>query len=218
MCDGDGQGRVHRLPFVSHGCGQSSSPRYRCMLNHVLHVACQVMSSCFFVFPVPLKVGVEHLPQGPDKFLPRKLCASFCCGCSCAFVCIVSYAAGHIKECVTEMVRVKSTDSPLSATAGVKTPPQGTGVCILACQVRLPCFCRFPAQLKVGVECLTQGPEKFLSRKVCAFLVWLQLCMFVVSYAAGHRKGWDRWSGSSPRTPLCQPWLGQSSSPRYRCM
>ena len=81
--------------------------------------------------------------------------------------------------CVTEMVRVKSADSPLSATAGVKTPPQGTGVCILACQVRLSCFCRFPAQLKVGVECLARGTEKFLSRKVCAFLVWLQLCMFV---------------------------------------
>ena len=31
-------------------------------------------------------------------------------------VCIVSYAAEHSKECVTEMVRVKSTDSPLSAT------------------------------------------------------------------------------------------------------
>ena len=101
VCDRDSQGQVHRLPFVSHGCGQSSSPRYRCMLDHVLHVACQVMSSCFFVFPVQLKVGVEHLPQGPDKFLPRKVCASFCCGCSCAYVCIVSYAAGHIKECAT---------------------------------------------------------------------------------------------------------------------
>ena len=29
----------------------------------------------------------------------------------------------------TEMVRVESTDSPLSATAVVKAPPQGTGVC-----------------------------------------------------------------------------------------
>ena len=37
---------------------------------------------------------------------------------------VVSYAAGHRKECVTEMVRVKSTDSPLSAMAVVKTPPQ----------------------------------------------------------------------------------------------
>ena len=99
VCDRDGQGQVHRLPFVSHGWGQSSSPRYRCMLDHVLHVACQVMSSCFFVFPVRLKVGVEHLTEGPDEFLPRKVCASFCCGCSCAFVCIVSYTAGHIKEC-----------------------------------------------------------------------------------------------------------------------
>ena len=72
-----------------------------------------------------LKVGVEHLTQGPDKFLPRKVCASFCCGCSYAYF----YAAGHRKECVTEMVRVESTDSPLSAMAGVKAPPQGTGVC-----------------------------------------------------------------------------------------
>ena len=91
------------------------------------------------------------------------------------------------------MVSVKSTDSPLSATAVVKTPPQGTSVCILACQVMSSCFCRFPVQLKVGVEHLAQRPEKFLSRKVCAFLLWLQLCMFVhvyivVSYAAGHRK------------------------------
>ena len=75
VCDGEGQGQVRRLPFVSHGRGQSSSPRYRCMLDHVLHVACQVMSSCFFVFPVWLKVGVEHLAQGPDEFLPRKVCA-----------------------------------------------------------------------------------------------------------------------------------------------
>ena len=87
------------------------------------------------------------------------------------YVCIVSYAAGHGKECVTEIVRVKSTDSPLSATAVVKTPPQGTGVCILACQVMLSCLCCFPAQLKVGVERLTQGQDKFLSRKVCAFLL-----------------------------------------------
>ena len=49
----------------------------------------------------------------------------FCCGCSCAYV---SYA-GHGNECVTEMVRVESKDSPLSAMAGVKAPPQGIGVC-----------------------------------------------------------------------------------------
>ena len=83
-------------------------------------------------------------------------------------VCIVLYAAGHGKECVTEIVRVESTDSPLSATAVVKTPLQGTGVCILACQVMFSCLC---AQLKVGVEHLTQGQDKFLSRKVCAFLL-----------------------------------------------
>ena len=53
----------------------------------------------------------------------------FCCDCSCAYFCIVLYAAGHGKECVTEMVRVEFADFPLSAMAGVKTPPQGTCVC-----------------------------------------------------------------------------------------
>ena len=51
----------------------------------------------------------------------------FCCGCSCVFI-VVSDAAGHGKECVTEVVRVESTDSPLSATAVVKALP-GTDVC-----------------------------------------------------------------------------------------
>ena len=30
---------------------------------------------------------------------------------------------------MTEMVRVESSDSPLSAMAVVEAPPQGTGVC-----------------------------------------------------------------------------------------
>ena len=73
---------------------------------------------------------------------------------------VVSYAAGHRKECVTEMVRVKSTDSSLSATAVVKTPPQGTSVCILACQVMSSCFCCFPAYLvKGGSEVSHTGPR-----------------------------------------------------------
>ena len=80
------------------------------------------------------------------------------------------------------MVRVESTDSPLSATAGVKTPLQGTGMCILACQIMSSCFCRFPAQSKVEVECLTRRTEKFLSRKVCAFFcaVAVVVHMFVL--------------------------------------
>ena len=81
------------------------------------------MLSCF-CFPVQLKVGVERLTQG-QEFLPRKVCGSFCCGCSYAYV---LYTAGHGKECVTEIVRVESADSPLSAMAVVKTPPQGTGI------------------------------------------------------------------------------------------
>ena len=147
------------------------------MLDHVVHVACQVMSSCFFVFLVWLKVGVEHLAQGPDKFLPRKVCASFCCGCSCTFV---SYAAGHGKECVTEC-RLPF----VSHSWGQNSSPRYR--CMHSSL--LSCFCHFPAQLKVGVECLTQGPEKFLSRKVCAFLVWLQVCMFCCFTCSRAEKG-----------------------------
>ena len=51
----------------------------------------------------------------------------FCCGCSCVFI-VVSDAARHGKECVTEVVRIEFADSPLSATVLVKAPPQGTGV------------------------------------------------------------------------------------------
>ena len=79
-----------------------------------------------------LKVGVERLAQGPEKFLSRKVCAFLLWLQWCMFVyvyIVVSYAAGHRKECVTEMVRVKSTDSPWSAMAGIKAPPRGTGVC-----------------------------------------------------------------------------------------
>ena len=54
----------------------------------------------------------------------------------CIIICIVSYAAGHGKERVTEVVRVESADSPLSATAMVKAPPRGTGICeSLLCHV-----------------------------------------------------------------------------------
>ena len=67
------------------------------------------------------------------KIPPQEGVCIFCCSCSCAYVCIVLYAAGHRKECVAEVVRVESADSPLSATAEVKAPPQGTGVCV-ACQ------------------------------------------------------------------------------------
>ena len=51
-----------------------------------------------------------------------------------AVVYVCMYAAGHGKECVTEMVRVKSADSPVSAMAGTKTPSQGTGVCEITFQ------------------------------------------------------------------------------------
>ena len=54
-------------------------------------------------------MGAERLAR-----LSRKVCAFFFA--VAVVVCIVSYAAGHGKECVTEMVRVESTDSPLSAT------------------------------------------------------------------------------------------------------
>ena len=55
------------------------------------------------------------------KIPPQEgVCIIFCCGCSCAYV---SYA-GHGNECVTEMVRVESTESPLSAMAGVQLLPK----------------------------------------------------------------------------------------------
>ena len=66
-------------------------------------------------------MGVERL-----ACLPRKVCAFFAVA---VVVHMFVLFAGHRKECVTEMVRVESTDSPLSAMAGVKAPPQGTGVC-----------------------------------------------------------------------------------------
>ena len=48
----------------------------------------------------------------------------------CFFVFIVvSYTAGHEKECVMEVVRVESADSPLSVMVVVEAHPQGTGVC-----------------------------------------------------------------------------------------
>ena len=40
-----------------------------------------------------------------------------------------TYAAGYRKECVTEMVRVESTDFPLSAIVEIKVPPRGIGIC-----------------------------------------------------------------------------------------
>ena len=60
-----------------------------------------------------LKVEVERLAQGPEKFLPRKVCAFFAVA---VVVDMFVLFAGHRKESVTEMVRVESTDSPLSAT------------------------------------------------------------------------------------------------------
>ena len=39
---------------------------------------------------------------------------------------------------MTEVVRVEPADSPLSAMAGVKAPPQGTGVHV--CETFFCCF------------------------------------------------------------------------------
>ena len=85
------------------------------------------MSSCFCCFPAQLKVGVECLARRTGKNSSPGRCVHFCCGCSCAY--FVSYAAEHGKECVKEVVRVEPADSSLSAMAGVKAPPQGTGEC-----------------------------------------------------------------------------------------
>ena len=73
-------------------------------------------------------MGVERLARGTDKFLSRKVCALLLWLQWCIFVLlVVSYEAGHGKS-VMEMVRVKSANSPLSATTMVKAPPRGTGV------------------------------------------------------------------------------------------
>ena len=43
----DGQGQVHRLPFVSHSHGQNSSPRYKCMRSSLpSHVIMFLLLSC----------------------------------------------------------------------------------------------------------------------------------------------------------------------------
>ena len=74
-------------------------------------------------------MGVEHIEQGPDKFLHRKVCAFLLWLKLCIYI-AVSYTAGHRKDCVTQVGRVlQSSDSPSSAMAGDRAPPQGTGVC-----------------------------------------------------------------------------------------
>ena len=59
-----------------------------------------------------------------------------------------------------EMVRVESTDSPLSAMAGVKTPPQGTGVCILACEVSFVAFLHSEGGSEVSCTRTRQVPSQ----------------------------------------------------------
>ena len=68
--------------------------------------------------------------EGGSRFHTRKSLEEGVCFFAVAvvvhlFVYIVaSYTEGHGKECVTEMVRVESADSPLSAMAGVKLLPK----------------------------------------------------------------------------------------------
>ena len=78
---------------------------------------------------------------------------------------------------MTEMVRVKSVDSSLSATAVVEAPPQGTGVCESTFwhvkSYHRDSVTFLQSQLKVEVERIAQGTDTLLSRKLCAFLLWL---------------------------------------------
>ena len=86
--------------------------------------SCSSLSSHVIMFLLLPWVGVKCLALGPDKFLSRKVCAFLLWLQLCMFVFIVvSYTAGHGKECVTEMVRVRSAYFPLSVTAVVKAPP-----------------------------------------------------------------------------------------------
>ena len=71
--------------------------------------------------------GGGRVSRTRNRKIPLK--EGVCISGVAAVVYVCMYTAGHRRECVTEMVRVKSADSPLSAMAGVKAPSQGTGVC-----------------------------------------------------------------------------------------
>ena len=105
------------------------------LLPKVQVYAFYLVKSCYHVSVASCTVeggsGVSRTRTG-EVPLEEGVCISAMAAVVHMFVFIVLYAAGHRKECVTEMVRVESADSSLSATAVVKTPPQGTGVCVLA--------------------------------------------------------------------------------------
>ena len=91
--------------------------------------SCSSVSSCVVMFlllscRVSCRTSRTRNRQAP---LQEGVCILQLCMFVHVFL-VVSYAAGHGKECVTEMVRVESTDSHLSAMAGAKAPLQGTGV------------------------------------------------------------------------------------------
>ena len=88
------------------------------------------VSSCFCCFLAESVEGGSRAFRTRTRQAPLQ--EGVCILQLCMFVhvfLVVSYAAGHGKECVAEMVRVESTDSHLSATAVVKAPPRGTGEC-----------------------------------------------------------------------------------------
>ena len=148
----------------------------------------------------------------------------FCCGCSCAYVCIVSYAAGHRKECVTEMVRVQSADSPCQLWLGSKLLPK------VQVYVRsrssmsshvimfLLLSCRVEGESRVSRTRTRQVP---LKEGVCIFCCGCSCVFIVVLYAARHQKEGTKRSACVTEVVRCQPQLWSKLLPEvqvYMCV
>ena len=103
---------------------------------------------------------------------------------------VVLYAAEHGKECVTERVRVESTDlnSLVSHSRGQNSSPRYR--CMhSSCQVMSSCFCCFPVQLS-GVS-RTRTREVPPQEGVCIFAVAavVYVCIYCCFVCSRARKG-----------------------------
>jgi len=181
--------------------GQGSSPRYRCMWDHVL--ACQVMSSCFCVFPAQLKVGVECLAWRTEKFFPRNI--FLCCGCSCAYVCICSRAQKGVcdRDGQGQVRRLPFVSHGCGQSSSPRYRCMLDHVLHVACQVMSSCFFVFPVWWSI-VSLRKDQTNSSPGRCVHLFAVAVVVHMFVLfrMQQVTERSVWQRWSGSSPQTPL----------------
>ena len=69
--------------------------------------------------------GENRVSRTRNRQVPLKegVCI-FCCGCSCVYI-VVLYTARHRKECVMEVVRVESAESPFdSHSCGQSSSPE----------------------------------------------------------------------------------------------